>query len=327
MKKFILQFAFFCIVLSTLLVCSIFFIPNLSIRDSLYYALPDKHAYLNKEKSPRIILIGGSNLSFGINSKIMGDSLKLPVINMGLHAGLGLRFICLDVMKFLKPNDIIIICPEYAHFFINDENIFYGSDELLYILFDVNPDLKKLIDFKQWMHLIKYLPKYAAEKIYYFPKALINSLKPNENKEIGVYNRSSFNEYGDVIAHYNMGKVSFSINEYSGKINEDAIDFLQDYYRELKKRNITLFFYYPAYEYSAYIRNQKALQQLDEKLHDKLSIPFLSSMQDGIMKDDLFFNTEYHLNKKGIDIRTQNLVNQLQQRIYFKNYPINDYKK
>jgi len=318
MKKFLLKFTLFSLLLITLLGLSILFIPNLSIRNSLYYALLDKHEYLESKSSPRIILLGGSNLSFGVNSEKIEDSLHVPVINMGLHAGLGLRYICLDVINSLQPEDILIICPEYAHFFIGDENIFYGSDELLYILFDVNPESRKLINFTQWIHLAKFLPKFGAEKIYYFPKAFINSLKVDPDKEIGVYDRKSFNEHGDVVAHYGRENVTFTINEYNGKINEDAIDFLQDYYLELKKRNIRMFFYYPAYQHSAYILNKEALTRLDKRLHDNVTIPFFSSMEDGIMADSLFFNTEYHLNKQGVELRTKHLINQLKKMNFIK---------
>src|SRR5690349_24986573 len=45
---------------------------------------------LENTPSPRIILIGGSNVSFGIDARLMQQTLGIPVINDGLHAGLGL---------------------------------------------------------------------------------------------------------------------------------------------------------------------------------------------------------------------------------------------
>ncbi|HPG73671.1 MAG TPA: hypothetical protein PLM49_05215, partial [Bacteroidales bacterium] len=55
-------------------------------------AIIDKHKRIDSIKSPKIIFAGGSNLPFGIDSKMIQDSLHTPVVNLGLHAGLGLDF-------------------------------------------------------------------------------------------------------------------------------------------------------------------------------------------------------------------------------------------
>ena len=56
-------------------------------------AIIDKHAHADSIKAGKIILAGGSNLAFGIDSKQLEETLGMPVVNLGLHAGLGLHFI------------------------------------------------------------------------------------------------------------------------------------------------------------------------------------------------------------------------------------------
>lgn len=41
---------------------------------------------------PKIVLVGDSNLAFGINSEDIEDAFNMPVVNMGLHGGLGSIF-------------------------------------------------------------------------------------------------------------------------------------------------------------------------------------------------------------------------------------------
>ena len=68
----------------------------------------NKHGYIRRQlvkqdmlsrenRQPSIILVGGSNVAFGYNSKIISDSMNMDVINFGLHAGFGLKYI-IDVL-------------------------------------------------------------------------------------------------------------------------------------------------------------------------------------------------------------------------------------
>lgn len=44
--------------------------------------------------SPKVILVGGSNVAFGLDSEIIQHQLEVPVVNMGLHVG-SVCIICL----------------------------------------------------------------------------------------------------------------------------------------------------------------------------------------------------------------------------------------
>lgn len=46
-------------------------------------ALLDKHNRLEKLKSPKLIIVGGSNCGLGIDSTILSKLLNRPVVNMG----------------------------------------------------------------------------------------------------------------------------------------------------------------------------------------------------------------------------------------------------
>ncbi len=86
-------------------------------------AIIDKHHLLENIAPPRMLLCGGSNLAFGIDSKSIQDKIGLPVINMGLNAGLGLNFIMEEIKSAAKPTDIVILSIEY---FLNSDGN-YGT--------------------------------------------------------------------------------------------------------------------------------------------------------------------------------------------------------
>ena len=53
----------------------------------------DKVQRAESIKEPKILLIGNSNLVFGIDSEMIEEEIGMPVVNMGVHAGLGNAFL------------------------------------------------------------------------------------------------------------------------------------------------------------------------------------------------------------------------------------------
>jgi hypothetical protein len=64
-----------------------------------------------------VVLLGGSNVAFGYDSELISDSMNMPVINAGLHASAGLKYIIDDCFPRLRTGDILVFSPEYGHFF------------------------------------------------------------------------------------------------------------------------------------------------------------------------------------------------------------------
>lgn len=100
------------------LICQIVIvlIPPVVQRSSFLAGAIEKHKLLQMTPSPRLILVGGSNVAFGFDSDYLSSELKLPVINMGLHGGLGLRYALNEVAPYIRKNDLIVVAPEYPQF-------------------------------------------------------------------------------------------------------------------------------------------------------------------------------------------------------------------
>lgn len=54
-------------------------------------SLIDKVERLESIQEPKIVLIGDSNLAFGIDSERIEEAFGMPVVNMGLHGGWEVR--------------------------------------------------------------------------------------------------------------------------------------------------------------------------------------------------------------------------------------------
>ena len=98
--------------------------PSPRVSGSQLYGKIAKDSLLRNTKNDRIIFIGGSNLSFGLNSQMIKDSLKFNPINTAINANIGLEYMLVNTLQYIKENDVIIIAPEYAHF---SKNTIHGA--------------------------------------------------------------------------------------------------------------------------------------------------------------------------------------------------------
>ena len=74
--------------------------------------LAAKYERLKDTDGAKIILIGGSNLAFGVDSATIEEYMNMPVVNFGLYATLGTKLM-LDLSKAnIDKGDIIVVCPE-----------------------------------------------------------------------------------------------------------------------------------------------------------------------------------------------------------------------
>ena len=98
-------------------------------RSNYFGATIDKHALLDATPVARIILVGGSNLTFGMDSPRLSAALERPVVNLSLHAALGLPFLLAEALAVARPGDVVVVSLEYEHFQFD-----LTSDYLFYVL-------------------------------------------------------------------------------------------------------------------------------------------------------------------------------------------------
>jgi hypothetical protein len=82
-----------------------------------------KLSLLKNTPSPRIIIAGGSNVAWGIDSELIEREMGIPVINDGLDAHLGIAPLN-ELKNYIQPRDIIVVSLEYYNF--ANETDFYG---------------------------------------------------------------------------------------------------------------------------------------------------------------------------------------------------------
>ena len=271
-------------------------------KKSLLFSKIDKDNLLENTPSPRIILIGGSNLTFGIDSSLFKNELGLNPINTAIQASIGLTYILENTIEYIRPGDVVIISPEYSQFY---GRYAYGEEELLRTVLDVDRQSLKTLNLNQWLNILEYLPRYAISKI-----------KPSEynykeNPFIGIYERKSFNEYGDVNIHWDHERIDFKTRDpIEGKFNDQVIKELLLFNKQVLEKNAILFITYPCLEEHTYQVFEENIIQVKEELI-KNGFQILGTPTRYRMPKNLTYNTPYHLNREGAVYRTTLLIEDL----------------
>jgi len=271
------------------------------------FALIDKFENLKTEKSPKIVFVGGSNLAFGMDSETVSEYYDMPVINMGLHAGIGLRFLLEGIKPYMKKNDILVIIPEYGHFY----DIFLGTGATLTeVLCSVYPQGFRYFTFKQFIMMLSEFPRYSIENMY---NAYIQGYAFQKHK-YKIYARSSFNSYGDATAHWDESSyIDYQLKERKVRpIDAKMMKDLEKYILYYQSQGVEVVILPPAIVNTVAQSIKGEIQQVTETLakNDNRAYQYFYPERYSL-PDSLGYDTRYHFIKPGIDIRVQYLIEDL----------------
>lgn len=299
--KFIKKLALFIFPLGLLLFSGLWLPPTPHASKSFLFASSLKDSLLQNTPTPRIIFIGGSNIGYSLNSQLIKDSLKLNPINTGITSRLGLKYMFDNTYNYIKKGDIVVLSLEYLLFHQKYDIV---SDELLRVLVDVNASKLKLISNKQLVNFIGLIPKFSLTKF-----------KPLEYfgyKENLIYNKNSFNKYGDAIAHWNSENIPTYVGPIHNNYNPKVIQQIKEFEDKLEKKEAILFFTFPALQDISYDKSKNKITHINEELK-KSKIKTIGHLERYVLPDSIFFDSHYHLTKQGADIRTQLFISDLKK--------------
>ena len=318
LKIFLKKIIIFSVLLGIPLSIVLFVIPF--EENNYYLALNDKHKALETTPQPRIILVGGSNLAFGIDSERMEKELNVSVVNTGLAAGMGLPYMLKDVKPYLKEGDTVILIPEYSLYF---DGIGDAQVEPLAALIGLNPLSVMYLDQKSLMklhvialRLFRHKAEFAWETAKSDFQSVINAkdeknaLPPETDPRLPknfTYSRYGFNTRGDEVSHFNYeNKNNYTKYPYLDEtINYDLLNEFNEY---AENRNISVYVSFSPIDQNDYQKNSEAFDQFYQSLKGNVSIKILGNPEEFTYPETFFFNSQYHLNYQGAENRTEQLI-------------------
>lgn len=273
-------------------------------------AMADKYDRLHAIQESKIVLIGGSSMAFGVDCEAVERELKMPVVNMGLYAALGSKT-TLDLTRAgIGKGDIVIFAPEV------DPQAYslYTNAEITVQTLEADRSMVMRIPLSEWGSLFNELPHYVETK-----KTLAANGIPSPTN---AYARDAFNAYGDntFARPYNVMPdlyLSTDVIDISiqNLFDPSFIDYVNDYAQKVRKKGATFYFSFPpvnrlALKADSTVESRTAFYN---KLATSLRCEIIGNIEDHIMHEGYFYDSNYHLNDSGIPYNTKKLVGDIKR--------------
>ncbi len=266
-------------------------------------AVVDKYERLQEIQEPKIILVGGSNVAFGVDSLKLEDAFGMPVVNMGLNAGLGQAFHSELIKEEISEGDIVIIMPEDY----GEQTTDIKNYPLAWTALEDNLQLWSVLKTQDYLEMVKAFPTYfsrAKEKFLWGTDA------PNDERD--CYQAEAFNDHGDVV--YPKTECIMSEGDYDDfahiKLSEEMKDYWNELNEYIKEKDAVLYMSCPPVLDEILSSDMGKLQ---EDLDTELDCPMISDLSDYTYPLAYFYDSSVHLNDIGKEVRTEQLIEDLRE--------------
>ena len=306
--------------------------------NTFYGELDDKYNALYCTKGEKIVLIGGSSVAFGYDSETLSTLFDRPVINFGLYAALGTKLM-LDLSEdAIGEGDIVLLAPELD---AETLSLYFNGGATLRAA-DEKPEMLKKIKRENVGSLFGALWSVTGEKLRY---GRVGAPDP-----IGVYNSRNFNSAGDIDYPRGTNRMDGYFDPTTpviadeSVVSPDFLAYLNAWIDRAQKKGATVYYVFCPINAMALTEDQNgeeiplgmnALEtepgettisitgvSLDENavarcerfetyLKTNLHCPLLGRMTDFVYPPNYFYDTNFHLNKTGVEWHTAGVGNLL----------------
>lgn len=261
-------------------------------------AFEDKSRLLEARRPPRILLVGGSSLAFGADSAAIERAIGRPVVNMGVHAGLGLDLMLGQVEEALAPGDVVVISPEYG--------LFRGGRPMDSIL------VLQLL--RNDPRLARQLPAAAVPQLLddglFLPSQRLQALWDHawHGEPVGLYWRASFDERGDFVAHLDLDSMRASgqhLRVPAAEKTGEACARVSRFARRAHERGASVVIVPPPIPGDDHREQSEEIARFWNAVSSQTGVPV---MNDARFTRSSFWDTAYHLTREGRQQRTEALL-------------------
>lgn len=259
---------------------------------------------------PKLVLVGGSDLLFGVSCQMIHESLDVPCVNGGTHAGLDTEYLLHAAKPFLQPGDTALFSLPY--------DLYKDEGKLRNVLIDyvLARDPEYLLS-SGW-HSVFFFTGVTFDRLI---EGYLAKVSPPAPDPFARYQAKKLNQYGDETVNLAPG----SEDEFAAQIAERGpqpeilgyvdssygMDRIREFADWCQQKNVRLLVTYPNTiwfdEYDEE-ENRRVFFQSIEDFHRSLNVPIVGQYKDFLYDKTLIYDTIYHLNGKGVRKRTETLI-------------------
>ena len=264
---------------------------------------------------PKLVLVSGSNAHYGIRCATIRERTGVYCVNGGTHAGISIDYLLDRARDWLRPGDIALLPLEFNHY--TDRGIpskffihYVQRYDRGYIL--QRPPLDQL---RLWFGLpVSRLWERTTSK-------LLGKLPAEERahaEEVGEYGDRLRNEPSDrnaIQAGYIAAAKPLPVLLGNAPTGHDSgARSIRRFIRWCRDHGVTPIATWPNALWFDEYHDEKPQQffRAIAEFYDRLDVPLLGQ-PEGMMPDDrdLFFDSDYHLNRIGVDQQTDRVLDLL----------------
>ncbi|MBK9141686.1 MAG: hypothetical protein IPM23_04265 [Candidatus Melainabacteria bacterium] len=278
----------------------------------------DKHALLEQARSPKIILVGGSGIAYGLDSQRLANHYGCDVVNMGLTMYFGLRYMMEEVKSSIKPGDLVVLVPEYEHFF----GMLNGNDYLVRLaLFypEALPSVSRVYASSPAMFCRAFRDLHRVSNLKWKERAsrLDEQFFGRRAKQPAVLRRD-YDGTGAYTGHLDKkapGIEGQSLFFVESDFDPEAVAAVNEFEAFVRQRGASLVMVPPAIPASSYQPRRANFGNLLARLRSDLKLPILADSGRYAFADQSFFDSCYHLCREPREKRTDLFMEDLSRYI------------
>lgn len=272
----------------------------------VYHAYAKKEQQLTESTEKKLLVVGGSNVLFGLDSSLLTTHWNLPVYNYGSYAGLSASYMLDRAIRQAENGDTLLLALEYNHFRQGHEPL--SSTHLDFI---ASRDPKYFWTLGT-LEKLEFIAKLS-------PRRLLEGMSDTQLVHRDpIYSLDRINARGDLNADYLELSASrqqlrdamqpFSLS--SERVDESFADSLRTLIATARAKGLCVLATRPAiYADEAY--QQEPYQSFFDNiatLYEQLDIPYLYNSNGHMLEKQAMLDTIYHVNNAHRIRRTEDLI-------------------
>lgn len=281
-------------------------------QEAYYAELGEMYDRLYETEGKKIVIVGGSNVAFGINGALLEETLAgkgyhYTVCPFGLYAAVGTSAMLDLSADALGEGDVVILAVEPGS---ETMSTYFGATAFWKCAEEAPEMLLKMSGAKASALVGNYVP-YLQERVSIY-------IGGNPPVAEGVYARSSFNERCD-LAYERPNNIMSVGYDTSNPIDLENVtvapDFakqVNDYCAQAEANGATVVMSFSPMNRSAMKNNTaETVSAFFKTCNETFACPIISDPNDYILPSGWFYDNNYHMNDAGTVLRTYRLAEDL----------------
>lgn len=274
--------------------------------ETYYSELPVLWHRLTETQGQKLVLIGGSSVAFGVDTALLEETLNdqgypFTVCPFGLYAAVGTSAMLDLALDTLEAGDVVVLTVEPTS---ETMSTYFGATAFWKCCESTPELLLHLSKDKQAAMVGNYIP-YLQERISLLSSGVTLALD-------GVYAKSSFDDRGNLVYHREGNTMALGYDTSAPvtlgdvTIEEAFAQQVNDFCSQATAKGATVYFSFAPINRSA-LTDEAEVQGYFDLCNQTFDCPIISDPNRYILDSGWFYDSNFHLNTAGSNLRTQRL--------------------